>query len=142
MCAAKYDKYIKRGPLGKTNEQPEIKDILRFDFNSADNNWGSDIVVGYGAIDKPFYALKEPHTHPYDEFVCLMGGDPMNLDEFDAEIDFCFGEEQEKHVITTAAVLYCPANLPHCRPLFAPVRASVVVVADAAFIYVVGLTMN
>lgn len=125
---AKYAKYIKKKPLGRTNEQPEIKNILRLDFKSADYKWGSDIVVGYGAIDKPVNALTEPHTHPYDEYVLLLGGDPMNLDEFDAEVDFCLGKEQEKHVIDTAAVVYCPAELPHCPINFRVVNKPIVVV--------------
>jgi hypothetical protein len=123
----KYEKYINIKPLAKTNELPEIKDILRFDFNSADHKWGTDIIVGYGAIHKPFFALKEPHTHPYDEFVCLLGSNAMDLNEFDAEVEFYMGQEQEKYVIKTAAVIYCPANFPHCPMNFKVVNKPIVV---------------
>ncbi len=127
MAAKKYANYVQTRVLGKTNELPQIKDILRFDFKSSDYKWGSDIIVGYGAIDKPFYALQEPHTHEYDEYVVLLGSNAMNLNEFDAEVEFCLGEEQEKYVIKSPAVVYCPARLPHCPLNFKVVNKPILV---------------
>ncbi len=124
MPANRYDKYIKKEPLGKLETQPLLKDIFRFELNGP--QWGKDLIIGYSAVHKPLFMLKEPHTHAYDEFVCFLGSDPLNLKEFGAEIEFWLGEEQEKHIINTAAVVYCPAGFPHCPLNFKVVKKPIV----------------
>jgi hypothetical protein len=40
-----------------------------------------------------------PHSHDFVEIIGLIGTNPMNCREFDAEFEWCLGEEQEKHII-------------------------------------------
>jgi hypothetical protein len=112
MAATKYGKYVIREPLGTIATQPLLKDIERFEVNGP--KWGKDLIVSHSAVHKPMFMLKEPHTHAYDEFVCFIGGNPLDPRDFGAEIEMWMGEEQEKYVITSSTVVYCPANLPHC----------------------------
>ena len=124
MADTKYGKYIISEPLGTLDTQPALKDIERFAVDGP--NWGVDCIVGYTAVDKPLFMLKEPHTHPYGEFVCFMGGDPMKVRDFGAEVEMCLGEEQEKHIITKSTVVYVPPLLPHCPLNFKVVKKPIV----------------
>jgi len=124
MAETKYGQYIVREPLGKLDTQPALANIERFAVDGP--KWGVDCIVGYTAVDKPLFMLKEPHTHPYGEFVCFMGGDPMNVRDFGAEIEMCLGIEEEKHLITTSCVVYVPPNLPHCPLNFKVVTKPIV----------------
>jgi hypothetical protein len=65
---------------------------------------------------------KQPHTHPYAEFLCFVGGNPMEVRDFGAEVELCLGEEQEKHIINSSKVVYIPANFPHCPLDFKVIR--------------------
>lgn len=42
-----------------------------------------------------------------------IGTDPDNPYDLGAEIEFCMGEEMEKHLITTSCAVYLPAEFPH-----------------------------
>jgi hypothetical protein len=124
MAETKYGKYIVSEPLGTIATQPLLKDIERFEVNGP--IWGKDLVVSHSAVHQPLRMLNEPHTHPYDEFVCFIGGNPLDPRDFGAEVEMCLGEEQEKHLITRSTVIYLPANFPHCPLDFVVVRKPVI----------------
>jgi hypothetical protein len=54
-----------------------------------------------------------PHTHQGSEILCFVGGDPKNINDFDAEIEIVLGEEGEVHTITTPSVVSIPGGLIH-----------------------------
>jgi len=124
MPIKKYADYVVSEPLGTIATQPLLKNIERFEINGP--IWGKDIVISHSAINIPIRLLDKPHTHPYDEFVCFIGGDPLNPRDFEAEVEMCMGEEQEKYLITKSTVLYCPANFPHCPLEFKVVKKPVI----------------
>jgi hypothetical protein len=124
MTGTKYNKYIVIEPLGTIATQPLLKDIERFEVNGP--LWGKDLVVSHSAVHKPLLMLNESHTHPYDEFVCFIGGNPLDPRDFGAEVEMCLGEEQEKHTITKSTVIYLPANFPHCPLNFKVVKYPVI----------------
>ena len=53
-------------------------------------------------------------VHDFDQCLLLMGADPNDLSDFDAEVELCLGEEREKHIINSATVVHIPAGLVHC----------------------------
>jgi hypothetical protein len=55
------------------------------------------------------------HTHDVDEFIYFIGSNPENMFDFGAEIEITLGagEDEEKHIINKACVVYVPAGLPH-----------------------------
>jgi hypothetical protein len=55
-----------------------------------------------------------PHKHDFDEYLFFIGGNPLNMGEFDAEIEVALGEEWEIHTINTTSVIYIPKGLQHC----------------------------
>ena len=81
---------------------------------------GGRVIPGAGAnfgwilITRPLFIDREVHTHDVDEYLFFLGGQvPDSFDTFDAEIDLCIGDEQEKYVITEPTLVYIPKGLPH-----------------------------
>lgn len=122
----KYGKYVLREPVGTfAQKHPELEGIESIIVSG--KQWGFfDCHMGMTAIDKPFVMLNEPHKHPHEEFICFLGGDPMNPREFGAEVELCLGEEQEKHIINSPTIVYIPKEFPHCPLNFKVVTKPVV----------------
>ncbi len=56
---------------------------------------------------------RDPHVHPYDECLLFVGLDPENPGYLGAEIEISIGEEGEKQIIDSPAVVVIPAGLVH-----------------------------
>ena len=61
------------------------------------------------------YLGPEPaHSHTdFDEWIIYFGGNPLNIEEFDGEIEMWWGEEREKHVLNSTCVTHIPPGLIH-----------------------------
>jgi hypothetical protein len=55
-----------------------------------------------------------PHKHDFDEYLFFIGGNIMNMEEFDAEIEIAIGEEWERYIIDSTSVIFLPQGLQHC----------------------------
>jgi hypothetical protein len=53
------------------------------------------------------------HNH-IDEWIIYMGGNPLDIEDFDAEIEMWWGEEREKHVLDSTCVTHMPPKQIHC----------------------------
>jgi hypothetical protein len=66
--------------------------------------------------------MEESHFHQgVDEYIFFMGADPMNIFDFDAEIDFYIGDDpdhMEVHKITRPTVVRIPPTIWHSPILF------------------------
>ena len=51
--------------------------------------------------------------HDFDQILCFIGADLTNIFDFQAEVEFCLGEEQEKHTIKKATAVFIPKGLSH-----------------------------
>jgi hypothetical protein len=71
----------------------------------------TDLSVGYHCIAKPI-SFDEPHSHPFAELLCFIGGDAENINDFGAEIEFTIGGET--HKITEPTVVSIPGDVEHC----------------------------
>jgi hypothetical protein len=80
-------------------------------------------MIGVGA---PMTMNPEPHAHDYDQFLCFLGGNPLNLFDFGAEVEIVLGEEKESHFIDTTSVVFVPKGLMHCPIIFKKVTRPVV----------------
>jgi hypothetical protein len=112
MPSPKYEKYFSYEPLKLIDNQPTLKGMEMYDVDGP--KWNEGCIVHYSAVDKPIFMLKEPHTHPFAEFVCFIGGDPTKVRDFGAEIEMCMGPEEEKYIVNTSTVIYLPPGFPHC----------------------------
>ena len=66
--------------------------------------------------------MEGAHFHQgRDEYIFFLGADPMNIFDFECDIDFAIGEHpdhMEHHHITKPAVVRIPPNMWHCPILF------------------------
>ena len=69
---------------------------------------------GLSSYPQPFDVYQQSHAHDFDQLLCFIGGNPMNLSYLGAEIDLSLGEEQEKHTITEPSIVYVPKGMHHC----------------------------
>jgi hypothetical protein len=82
-----------------------------------------DVSVGYHCIAKKM-SFDEPHSHPFPELLCFIGGDAENINDFGAEIEFTIGGET--HLITTPTVVSIPGNVEHCPIKITKVKKPIV----------------
>jgi hypothetical protein len=120
MPVKKYEKYIRREPLeiGKIPgiNLANLTLLGQKEFNMASYH------MGMFCVPKPMVMVPEAHAHDFDQIVCFIGGNPENMKEFGAEVEFSFGEEGEKHIINTTTVVYMPKGLIHGPLIFTKVE--------------------
>jgi hypothetical protein len=76
-----------------------------------DGELDADCSIGYHCISKPM-SFDFPHAHKFQEMLCFIGGNPEDITDFGAEIEFTLGGE--KHKITSPAVVSIPSGVKHC----------------------------
>jgi len=110
MAGKKYAHCIKSGAL--------LRSIPHYTGQSIVAHEGEldvDCSIGYHCISKKM-SFDEPHTHDFHETLCFIGGDPQDINDLGAEIEFTLGGE--KHLITSATVVSIPPALEHCPIVF------------------------
>jgi hypothetical protein len=83
---------------------------------------GADFCLFYYAVASPYYMMEPAHTHVQDMWLVNLGGNPLDVEEFDGEITMWWGEEAEKLVMDTTSVAHVPPGLLHRGLFFDPVR--------------------
>jgi hypothetical protein len=68
--------------------------------------------LGFHYMTEPYEDVY-PHIHEGSEVLCFVGGNPENINDFDAEIDIVLGIEGEVHTITSPSVVSIPGGLVH-----------------------------
>jgi hypothetical protein len=80
--------------------------------------------------------MEGTHIHQgVDEYLFFMGADPMNIFDFDAEIEMRFGDDPdhlESRIISKPTVVRIPPNVWHCPILFRNVKKPLIF--QAAFL--------
>jgi hypothetical protein len=74
---------------------------------------GGNITMAYHCVTKP-KLFNMTHAHDFQEVLCFIGGNPLDITDFGAEVEIQLGAEHEKHVITKTSCVSIPPNLPHC----------------------------
>jgi hypothetical protein len=103
-----------------------IREIAHYTGKSIvahDGELDADCSLGYHCISKPM-SFDHPHSHDFAEMLCFIGGNPRDITDFGAEIDFTLGGE--KHVINTPAVVSIPKGLIHCPIVFKKVEKPII----------------
>lgn len=75
---------------------------------------GANFSMVYNCITEPWVMRSDPHAHPFDQFLCFMGGNPTDVGDFGAEVELTVGDEGEKLIIDTTTIVYIPKGLMHC----------------------------
>lgn len=108
MGETKYGKHILKDVVKKTEG-----DFTGYSVMAHEGELNVDCSMGYHCIFEPI-EFDRPHGHEFTELICFLGSDPADIRNLEAEVEICLGEEQEKHIIDTAAVVSIPAGLIHC----------------------------
>jgi hypothetical protein len=75
----------------------------------------ANLCMGYNTAKYRDYCAVEPvhyHRH-FDEWIIFLGGNPLNVEDFDAEIEMFWGREHEKQVIDSTCVAHVPPGHVH-----------------------------
>ena len=88
-----------------------------------DGELDADCSIGYHCISKPM-SFDFPHAHKFPEMLCFIGGNPEDISDLGAEIEFTLGGE--KHVIKETAVVSIPGGVKHCPIIFTKVTRPLV----------------
>ena len=114
MTETKYSKYFVTEPKGQVRAD-DGKLVFDKGILARKEELGAECVIAYQAFTKPWYNyVKKPHKHDFHQLICFLGSNPLDLYEFDAEIELYIGEEQEKHTITRSTIVSIPPFLEHC----------------------------
>lgn len=74
---------------------------------------GYDLNIRYGTFYNSGVIQPEAQVCDYDQVMVWMGTYTIDLGYLGAEIDFCMGEEKEKHRITTSTAVSIPKGTPY-----------------------------
>jgi hypothetical protein len=111
--AGKYDKYIAHPP----RRQIYAEDNGRTVFDGLWVNhkmFNYNFNMGHQFVKKPFKSNNPCHTHNFDEFLAWYSGNPLDPEDFGAEVVLYLGPELEKHVFTKPTIVFIPKGFPHC----------------------------
>jgi hypothetical protein len=115
MAETRYGKYILRDAVGV----PTLKTRTHLpSVRSREELWpgisGLSCNFGVNCITEPYLLPDPPHKHEFDEYLFFIGGNCLNMQEFDADIEIALGSEWEVHSINSTSVVYIPKGLQHC----------------------------
>ncbi len=72
----------------------------------------SNLAVGFAYVTKPESLGGPSHQHPFDQYIFLIGGDPKNFLDFDADIEFELDGKVIK--INYPCYTFIPKGMYHC----------------------------
>ncbi len=113
MKKSKYAKYFLTEPELINKPKIPMPNPSAYIDSAHHFNSQANFSMGWRYIPEPMLFDRIPHTHPFDEFLCFLGGDLKNMFDFDATIELSMGEEGEVCLIEQATIVYIPAGLVH-----------------------------
>jgi hypothetical protein len=118
MTQSKYKKYFLEKPWGiqLPFSEPGAPTYIGIGQENPVEGWDEPLTQVLRPIYKPFRMIDKAHMHTSSEILYFIGGDPMNFEEFGAEVEFVMGEgeEQETYIITSTTWVYVPSGVMHC----------------------------
>ncbi len=91
-----------------------------------DGQLNLDCSIGYHCVTSTDWKAEIPHKHDTDQLLLFIGGNPQDVLDFGAVIEFYLGEEREKHIIDKTSVISIPAGLLHLPLIFKKVTKPIV----------------
>jgi hypothetical protein len=115
MAEAKYQKYVLKEPKVKVPPRKPTENLYI--------GLQEEMMSGFAKIDcnfnfvgvlAPHVLADPPHAHDCDEILFFISANPQNTTDLGGEVEIALGEEWEKQVISTSAIICVPAGLQHC----------------------------
>ena len=114
MAESKYGKYIITNPKGQ--EMPrrttEMRNVTMHEALVADIG-GFDFNFNFVGIVAPHVLADPPHDQDCDELLFFIPADPDISPDLGGEVELALGDEWEKQVITTSAIICLPPGVSH-----------------------------
>ncbi len=101
----KYGQYVIKEPYAKFHQLENI--------TCTPKQLQADLILTHQVFYKKEMIVGMPMEHDFIQIIGFIGTNPMDCREFDAEIEFCLGEEKEKHIINTPTVVSIAKHLSH-----------------------------
>ena len=102
----KYEKYVHTTDLYR-----EIAHYTGTSLVARDGKLEGNVSMCYHCLAKPI-SFDKPHSHDFEETLCFIGGNPLDITDFDAVVEYTINGE--KHVLTEPGCVSMPRGLPHC----------------------------
>ncbi len=102
----KYGKYVHTKDL-----YIEIPHYTGTSLVARDGKLEGNVSMCYHCVTKPI-SFDKTHSHDFEETLCFVGGNPLDITDFDAVIEYTINGE--KHVLTEPGCVSMPRGLPHC----------------------------
>jgi len=103
--SGKYGKYVIKEPYAKYHQLENV--------TVSPKQLMADCIITHQVFYKPEVIINWPHKHDFVEIIGCLGTNPMDCREFDAEIEWCLGEEMEPHLINVPTVVSMAKGLYH-----------------------------
>ncbi len=110
MADTKYGKYLSTECV-KPNKNKEGSFITS--TRHLEHFGGGHLSIDCIYHTEPHIMITQPHKHEFPQYLNFYSSNPADPRDFDAEIEICLGEEQEKHIIKSPTAVYIPAGLLH-----------------------------
>jgi len=114
MAESKYAKYVLRNPKGQAlppRKVPTASGITLGAQGLADVP--IDCNFNFVGILAPHVLADPPHKHDVDEILFFISTDPNAGASLGGEVEVALGEDWEKHVINTPAIICIPKGVQH-----------------------------
>ena len=106
--------YTDTGKYGKyVIKEPYVKHHQLEDITVGPQQLMADCILTHQVFYKLEPIVPVAMAHDFVQIIGFIGTNPMNCREFDAEIEFCLGEEKEKHIINVPTVVSIAKGLSH-----------------------------
>ena len=88
---------------------------LGYGYVAKDLGWPAKASPMYAAAFYRDYCCLEPvHAHRESHQISMyIGGNPLDIEDFDAEIDVFLGKELERHTLNSSGVIHYVPGIPH-----------------------------
>ncbi len=103
---SKYGKYVLTTQLYQ-----KIAHYTGTSLVARDGKLQGNVSMCYHCVAKPI-SFDKPHSHDFEETLCFIGGNPLDITDFSAVIEYTINGE--KHVLTKPGCVSMPKGLPHC----------------------------
>jgi hypothetical protein len=115
MAETNYGKYVLTKPRVKPVERKlTSKPTFGLSKELMEGINQFDINFSFVAILSPHVLADPPHKHDCDELLFFISTDPENTTDLGGEVEIALGDEWEKHLITTSAIICLPKGIAHC----------------------------
>ena len=108
MAKSRIKKYVMTDIIGKSQWETIICPTVVF---HGEDCGGANFSFRWSYMNEPFQMIKEPHEHDFDQMIGFLGGNPQNIADFRAEVEFFL--DGEKLIIKQPTFIRIPKGMPH-----------------------------